>query len=160
MAAPFAQYDPLSVIITFGPVLFVGLAEGTFVEAQRDEDAFTKKVGATGDTVRVKNRNKGGSVKVTLLQTSPTNQLLSLFHKAGEVVPLFPFLLPANLAALGSVTSDVQPIQIQDVLGQTKCHAVNAWIKKVSNVPYAKDLSAREWTFDCESLDIDIGSAP
>lgn len=145
MADNFNQYDPLAVLISFNEVTFVGLAEGTFVEAQRDEDAFTKKTGSTGDVARVKNRNRGGSVKITLMQTSPTNAQLSAYHKKGEKLPL--------------ISSDVGQLQIKDLLGNTLVHADKAWIKKVSNVSYGKDLSGREWTFDCAALDMDVGDS-
>lgn len=135
------QYDPLAILANFGEVQFIQLAEGTFLEAQRDEDSFTKKVGATGDVVRVKNRNRSGTVKVTFLQTSPTNAQLSSYHKKGESIPL--------------TTTDVQPLFVKDLLGNVLIHATNAWIKKVTNVTYGKDLQGREWTFDCEVLDFD-----
>lgn len=145
MADNFNQYDPLAVLISWKEVKFVGLAEGSFIEAQRDEDSFTKKTGSTGDVARVKNRNRGGSVKITLMQTSPTNGQLSAYHKKGEQIPL--------------TTADVGQLQIKDLLGNTLVHATNAWIKKVSNVTYAKDLSGREWTFDCAVLDMDVGDS-
>lgn len=144
MADNFNQYDPLAVLISFREVSFVGLAEGTFVEAQRDEDAFTKKTGSTGDVARVKNRNRGGSVKVTLMQTSPTNSQLSSYHKKGESFPL--------------TLNDVGELQIKDLMGNVLCHAANAWVKKVANISYGKDLAGREWTFDCAVLEISIGA--
>lgn len=149
MAAPFSQYDPLGVLMTFsGPgfrILFTGFMDGTFIEGQRDEDAFSKKTGATGDVARVKNRNRGGSIKVVLMQTSPTNAQLSALHTLGESIPL--------------TIADVGQIQVKSLTDITRLHATHAWIKKVAAAPYAKELSGREWTFDCETLDMDIGDA-
>ena len=141
----FNQYDPFAVTVTWGAATLLGFMDGTFVEAQRDEDSFTKKTGATGDVARVKNRNRGGSVKVTLMQTSVSNAYLSGFHKLGEQLPLS--------------TDDVMQLQVKDVLGNVLVHATNAWIKKVSNVTYAKELQGREWIFDCAVLDFDVGDA-
>lgn len=135
------QYDPLAILASFGEITFLQFAEGTFIEAQRDEDAFTKKVGATGDVARVKNRNRSGTVKFTLMQTSPTNAQLSAYHKLGESIPL--------------TTNDVQPLMVKDLLGNVLVHVTNAWIKKVTNITYAKDLQGREWVFDCEVIDFD-----
>jgi len=125
-------------------IVITGLFSGTFVKVQRDEDAYKKKTGAHGDVARAKVRNKGGSVAVTLLQTSPSNALLSAIHQLGEVFP------PTG--------QDVGALQVQDLLGGTTAHAAVAWIKKVANVEFADDILAREWTFDCESIDIVHGS--
>lgn len=121
-----------------------GLFSGTFVKVQRDEDAYKKKTGANGDVARAKVRNKGGSVVVTLLMTSPSNAFLSAIHQLGEVFP------PTG--------QDAGALQVQDLLGGTTCHAAVAWIKKVANVEFADDILAREWTFDCESIDIVHGT--
>jgi hypothetical protein len=136
-------YDPLSVLVSFQSITFTQLMAGAFLKAKRDEDAWKKKVGATGDVARAKVRNKAGSVVVTLMMTSPTNALLSAVHLLGEVVP------PTNL--------DQGPLMIKDLLGGTLCHAKVAWIKKVSDIEFSDDIVGREWTFDCESLDITVG---
>lgn len=136
-------YDPLSVLISFQSITMTQLMAGTFVKAKRDEDSYKKKVGATGSVARAKIRNKGASVAVTLMMTSPTNALLSAVHLLGESVP------PTNL--------DQGPLMIKDLLGGTLCHAKVAWIKKVSDVEFSDDIVGREWTFDCESLDMVIG---
>lgn len=125
-------------------IIITGLFSGTFVKVQRDEDAYKKKTGANGDVARAKIRNKGGSVSITLLMTSSTNALLSAIHQLGEVIP------PTG--------QDVGALQIQDLLGGTTCHAAVAWIKKVANVEFADDILAREWTFDCEAIDIVHGN--
>lgn len=143
MAVPFSQYDPLGVILTFGPYVISGFMDGTFIEAQRDEAAFTKKVGATGGVARVKNRNRAGSIKFTLMVTSPSNAILSGIHSLGEAETL--------------TTADVMPCMVKSLSDLTRLHATNAWIQKVANASYGKDLPAREWTLDCEAIDMDLG---
>lgn len=149
-----ANYDPSGILASFGglgggiigqqpSIKVVGFMDGTFVECQRDEDAYVKKVGATGDVARAKNRNRSGSVKWVLLQTSPTNAQLSAYHKLGEVFPL--------------TSQDTGQLSIKDMLGNTIVHAKVAWIKKVTNVMFGKEILGREWTFDCETLDMDVG---
>lgn len=160
-------FDPQSTVITWAPgalgsilsagasvlgsaagtvpsIIFTQVFSGTFVKVQRDQDAYKKKVGANGDVARAKVRDKSGSVVVTLLMTSPTNALLSQVHQLGEQNP------PTGL--------DCGPIQVQDLLGGTTCHAKVAWIKKVANVEFGDEILAREWTFDCESIDIVLGN--
>lgn len=141
------NYDPSSVLITFTtPVMavaFVGLL-GAFVTGKRDEDAWKKKTGATGDAARAKVRNKGGTIEITVMQTSSTNAQLSFLHTLGESLPV--------------TGNDAGAILISDLLSQTLCHAKTAWIKKVADVEFSEEIMGRKWTFDCESLDINHGA--
>ncbi len=128
-------YDPEKVVITWGTALISGFAEGTFLEATRDEDAFFKKIGADGEVSRTRNKNKGGSVTITLLQTSASNDILSAAQVADE------------LTGLG-----VFPLMIKDLLGTTLLVAPNAWVKKRADAEFAKEQTDREWILDCDQL--------
>lgn len=135
-------YDPKQIIVNFLGITITGFAEDSFVEVDYDEDAFIKKTGAGGEVARTRNQNKGGSVKVTLMQSSPTNDLLSaaaiLDRKAG---------------------TGVGALQVKDGLGTSLHSAAEAWIKKVPASPYAKALGEREWVFDCAELEHFVGSS-
>lgn len=133
----FSNYSPDLIVITWGPVTLAGFADGTFVAAQRDEDAYTKKIGATGNTVRIRSLNLGGSVKVTLQQGALTNDELMTQYALDQSFNSFRTL----------------PLMIKDLNGSTLLHAANAWIKKLPNVEFGKDLSNREWEFDCAMID-------
>lgn len=141
--------DPLAIIVSFGSANIAGFMEGTYVEASRDKDAFTKKVGATGDVARIRQRDISGSIKLTLMQTSPSNTVLANYALSGEN---FGIPLPA-------IQPDVFPFMITDLLGSTVLHAPSAWIRKFTNVTYGTDLLGREWIFDCDSLIYELGSA-
>src|SRR5215470_4583414 len=138
--AQFHNYDPGQVVATWGSIVFAGFAEGSFIVAERDEDAFTKSVGATGDVVRVRNRNRAGSVRFTLQMSSPTNDELS------------------DQAALDELSGGgVASLLIKDLNGTTLLHATDAWIKKLPSTEYAKEASKREWALDCAELDMLVG---
>lgn len=143
MSDTFKNYSPDLIIVTWGSIRMAGFADGTFVTAERDEDGYTKKIGATGDVVRVRSLNKGGSVKLTLQQSAATNDLLSAAYEVDQAFGTF------NTADL----------MIKDLNGTTLAHALHAWIKKLPNVEFGKDLSNREWTFDCAALDILVGGS-
>ncbi len=87
-------YDPFQLIVTWGPNLISGFAEGTFLEVTRDEQAFLKKVGADGEVARARNKNRSGQIKITLLQTSQSNDVFAAAQNADEQTGLgiFPFL--------------------------------------------------------------------
>lgn len=141
------NYDPQSILISFTPpvmpVAFVGLL-GAFATGKRDQNAWKKKTGAQGDVARAKVRDKGGTVEITLMQTSATNFQLSAIHALGESFPI--------------TGTDAGALMITDLLGGTLVHAKTAWILKVADVEYSEEIMGRKWTFDCEALDINYGA--
>lgn len=135
-----ATYDPFNNIVNFGGVDLGGWAEGTVIEIERDEDTFSKKVGTNGDVCWVRNRNRGGKAKLTLMQDSLSNDVLSNFMSADE--------------ALGT---GVQPFQMTDAAGTTVVHASAGRISKPGAVKRGKEHNSVEWTIDLADVDVFIG---
>lgn len=140
MAPRTATYDAGLVVITFGPHVVTGYNDGSFVKASRDEDTFTKRVGADGFGTRVRMRNKGGSVELTLEQTSPSNDFLA-----------------ATLAADELLGTGVMPLVVKDLNGTTVVAAAEAWIRKSADVEEGKDATSRTWILDTCVLDLFAG---
>ena len=133
-------YDPTKGVITVGPSTIIGFGKDTFLKAARDEDAFTKQVGADGKAARSKNANKGGSIEITLKGDSPSNDVLMA------------------QAALDELTGAGQvPFLYKDLTGTTRVSAPKAWIKKIADVEKAKELGEFVWIIDCEELDLSPG---
>lgn len=132
--------DPKQVIVTFGEVELSGFADGTYVSIERDEDAWTKHVGADGEVGRIRNRNRCAGVTVTLAEYSPANDLLMAYALADE-----------------RDGSGKKPITVKDLLGTTIAHAPVAWVKKLPVVEKAKEVTDREWVFDTGPMDIFAG---
>jgi hypothetical protein len=137
MATRTATYDAGRVVITFGPHVLTGYADGTFVKASRDEDTFKKRVGADGFGTRIRMRNKGGSVELTLEQTSPSNDFLAAT------------LLSDELLGTG-----VMPLVVKDLGGTTVAAAGEAWIRKPADIEGAKEAGTRTWILDTCDLAI------
>lgn len=137
-----ATYNPKDVIVTFGPIILTGFADGSFVSVERAEDTFSLKMGADGTAVRVKNPNRSGTIKVTLSQTSPANDLLSAAHATDDLT---------GLAVL--------PMSVKDGNGTTIAGALRTWVKKPPGVSFAKDASDREWTFETDRLEMFVGGS-
>jgi hypothetical protein len=133
-------YDPKLVLVSFGEVAITGFAEGTFVAVARDEDAFSKLVGSGGDVVRSRNRNRSGSVTVTLIHGAPENDLLAAIAVQDE------------LSGTG-----VRPVMVKEANGTTLCAGQSAWVRKSADAEYAKEAGSREWTFDVAELDMYVG---
>jgi len=133
-------YDPSEVILIFGGIPISGFADGTFITVSRENDSFTKSVGASGETSRAKSVDQSGSVVVTLAQTSPSNDVLSGVAKTDE------------LTSLG-----VLPILCKDNSGRSLFTGGNAWIRKPADAEHSKEISTREWTIDVADLEMFIG---
>lgn len=138
----FRQYDPGQVVVNFKGIDLVAVMDGTFVSAERAEDAFAMSVGAGGDVTRVRSRNRTGTVTVTLQAASPSNDLLSAVATSDEL--------------FGTGTG---PLLVKDLYGNTLIASDTAWIRKLPAVEFADEASGREWAFDCAELEMVIGGS-
>ena len=137
---PVFTYDPNEAVLSVGGVPLSGFTDGSFIKVSRDEDAYTKAVGADGQVSRAKSANRSGSITITLKQTSVSNDVLSGFAQADEVG-----------------NAGLVPVLIKDLLGTTLVSSAGTWIKKMADVDMGKELSDREWVLDCESINLVVG---
>jgi hypothetical protein len=134
------QYDPKNISVIVGGKIISGFGDGTFVLAERNEQAWNLKVGVDGEGTRAKNNNRSGKVTLTLMQSSGSNDDLSAFASADE------------LSNTGAV-----PLLIRDNLGTTICTALTAWVQKIANMEDAKEVSTRTWVLETDELDMFVG---
>ncbi len=127
---PTVTYDPAKTLLSFLGDILDGFFDGTFIEYERDEDAFGLKVGADGDKARAKNNNKAGKLKVTFMQTSPANDILSGYAIQDEIDG-----------------TGIGPILMQDVDGTTTVDCPDAFIAKMAPIKRGSEILATEWTF-------------
>jgi hypothetical protein len=131
------SYNPADVSIIFAGIPIEGFADGTFLVAERDNPSFTKMVGADGEGARAKSNDTGGTVTLTLMQTSLANDALSA------------------IAALDEASGDgVGPLLVKDNSGRTLVIAESAWVQKPANAEFARELSNREWVLESDNLNI------
>jgi hypothetical protein len=128
------------VIVTFCGATLQGFADGTFVAIERSSDSFTKHVGADGEVARTQSADKSGTVTVTLLQTSASNDVLSALAVADE------------RTGLGT-----GPLSVVDASGRTVALCAEAWIKKPASIGFSKEAEGREWVFECGHLEEFVG---
>jgi Protein of unknown function (DUF3277) len=132
--------DPGQIVIAWGPHIVSGYADGSFVKASRDADAFSKSVGADGSAVRIRSRNKAGSVEITVQQTSATNDFFAAKALEDEL--------------LGTA---VMPLIVKDLAGRTVVVAAESWIRKSPDVEESKDMTDRTWILDTGDLELFAG---
>lgn len=126
-------YDPKKVMVVFGAIVLTGFAEGTFVTVETAGDGVTAIVGCDQEIVRsLPPDNILKNIAVNLLQTSDSNDLLSLAHdldlKTGK---------------------GVVPMAIRDLSGRSIMVSDQAWIVKKPNMTRGKTASdgTCEWRF-------------
>ena len=136
-----ATYNPSSVALIIAGVIVEGYADGTFIKVKRNKDLYSQKVGAYGDVVKVRSADKSGTLSVTLLATSNTNDFLSALLLADE--------------AASNGTTEV-PLMLKDNNGNTII-AGNGHIKGWPEVDISVDVPNREWTLNMSCLQIFIG---
>lgn len=133
-------YNPkLVALVLFGAPI-TGFADGTMIEVERDSDSFTKNVGGDGEVARTANADKTGSIKITLMQTSKSNDILSAQLALDEA---------SNLATGTAM--------LRDLSGSTQVSSAECWIKKPAAVSFGKENGTREWTIDCVDLFVAVG---
>jgi hypothetical protein len=132
-------YDAAQVVLTVNGVAIGGYADGTFISVEREEQSFTKVVGADGTTSRAKSNNRSGSLTVTLKQTSPSNDVLSALLQQDEL------------------TNDaVVPVLIKDNSGESRLFSATGWVQGLPTVEYAKEISNREWILDLADIEFAV----
>lgn len=133
-------YDPKDYSLIVGGHIVEGFADGTFINASRNEDTWALSVGADGEGARAKSNNKSGTFVITLMHTSRSNTVLSGFHNADE------------LNNGGQV-----PVLLKDNNGDTVIEATTAWVRKPADVERGKEISNTEWTLETDKMTMLVG---
>ena len=112
--ASVKTYDPKKVTVVFGPVIVTGFSEGTFITVATRGDGNDAIVGCDQEIVRsISPDSILKQITLTLLQTSSSNDQLSLLHDVD------------NANGNGLV-----PMVIKDLSGRSVFSASQAWIVK------------------------------
>lgn len=133
-------YSAEAVEVIVGGFSMSGLADGTFVSIERDEQAYNKITGADGTVSRSRTGNRSGTITLTLQQTSPSNDVLSGLMIADE-----------------ATDAGVVPCLIKDTSGRTLHYVSAAWVQQMPTQEFGKEISEREWVLDCARIDAFVG---
>ena len=134
-------YSPRDLTIIVAGATITGYAESTFCSVERNSDAFTTIVGANGEVTRTASADRSGSITLTLIQTSPSNDVLSALQVSDELT-----------------LSGKFPVLVKDGFGSSIYEASTAWIQKVATAEYGADMGDREWIIACADLTSFVGS--
>ena len=125
------DYDPKKVTITVGGHEVKGIADGTFLTVNRNNQTWSLASGASGEHARSKSNDRSGTFELTLMQTSETNDFLSGKMVADEATNSGKFL-----------------VHVFDANGATLVKTDDAWVQQPPSVEYGKELSDRVWTIE------------
>jgi hypothetical protein len=133
MANPLVtNFDPKKVIIIFGGVPIDGYADGAFAElAASNADGFTRQVGADGEVMRVMSNDNTHTLTITLMQSSLSNQALSVIRNTDKLAG-----------------KSILPLSITDLNGGSLFTWPQAWIHGDPTWGFSKDGTERQWVLD------------
>lgn len=135
-----STYSPKDVVVTFHGLPLSGYADGSFVEVARKSDSFSLVMGADGEAARTASADDSGTITVTLLQTSGSNDFLSSELALDELTKM----------ATG-------PVIVQDLFGTTVCSSDGAFLAKPADVSMGKEVGERKWVIICPHLSMSVG---
>lgn len=134
-------YNFGEVDVIFAGIPFEGFADGTGVLVARNNPSSTDVVGSDGEGARAMSNDKSGTVTVTLLQTSATNLALSAISKADE----------------DGGGKEIHSLMVKDGSGFSVASAETAWLEKIADAEYAKEITNRTWVIKTDNLDSVVG---
>lgn len=139
---PYAKnYDPNQLKVIFNGAQISGFADD-MVSVSRMTDGFSEDVGAQGDVVRVRSRDRRGTIEITLQQASPSNDVLSTFAATDE-----------------SAGTAYGAVMVSDLNGTSLYRGATAWIKKVADSDWATAHKTRKWTITVAQLELIVGGS-
>ena len=137
------SYDPKQSSIIVSGNIIEGYADGTFINVERNEDAFSLVIGSDGSGTRTKSNNRSGRMTITLNQSSPSNDILQGLVTADEL-------------SGGGIFSALH----KDGSGNTINAAETAWIVKSPSQEFSNESSNREWIIETDNLEAFVGGNP
>jgi hypothetical protein len=143
-----ASYAPSEVVVIISQESsgfshqIVGGAEGTFVKVSRDSDTWTHVTSVDNFATRVHSANDSGKITLTLMQSSPSNDILTAVYNRDKALK--------NSSGLFTIT-------VKDGSGRSVDFAQEAYISNFPERDYDQTLSNREWVISCTNLQSYVG---
>jgi hypothetical protein len=119
-----------------------GLAADGFISITKDIPQYSTRRSTDGVIARTKRKDTGYTVKLTVVQTSETNNLLM------------------KMLALDYVTDSAKfPLFVKDRSGTSVFAAATCWIVSEPETSFSNELEMREWTLQCTQAVHFVGGA-
>lgn len=124
-------FDPALHTISFKGNILDDFGPDSLVTIEPDNDAFTYQPGSTGPGTRSRNRDESHTIRVFLLKTSLSNDVLSAIHEGDKL--------------RGDGGGE---FVVKDLQGGTS-FVGEAWIQRAPPIEVASTAGVSEWVFRC-----------
>lgn len=139
--AKLLTYSPKDVIILLGGVYSVEyLAESDFVSISHTQDTSASVAALDGEEARVHRQNNHYTIEISLQQSSPTNNYLSVIYEIDQKT------------GLGKM-----PLLIKDDKGTSIFFATTCWVESRPDLTFSNTLNTRKWVLGCSEAGMVVG---
>lgn len=142
MANPLFTYDASAIALVFSAVPIGGFADGEFMRITPNSEGFTIVTGVDGHTTRSKTGNRSGRLTTPVMQSSASNDVLSLIHQ----------LDLDNDGGAG-----VGVLSMVDLSGRSVLLAPEAWVVGWPEQGWDRGAGSREWVFEWGDATVFVG---
>ena len=141
MSYDLSYYSPEDVTVSIaGVVDLEGFYEGTFINIQKDDPLFSSRTTADGMTTRTKRSADVYTIRLSLMNTSSSNELLSKLSLLDQSTFILKF-----------------PLMIKDTVGSTLFFASSAWVEQYPETSFGTDISQRDWVIKAAQATLYVG---
>lgn len=134
-------YSPSDVTVSLAGLHTVtGYVDGTFIRIVKNTKPFEIQMAMDGTIERLYHFDEGYRLELTLAQSSPSNNILSVLHNIDLVTRAAKF-----------------PVVIRDALGQTSFFSATTWIETIPEVTFSNQMETRTWVLGCAQAALNIG---
>lgn len=106
------SYDPQKVNLVVDGIAITGFAKGSMITVERNEDSALPYIGNQGDGAYAENADKSGKIKIVLMQTSPSVELLDRkSDEKGESAMFSTSIIDSNSGATNATGSDCRVLK-------------------------------------------------
>lgn len=131
--------DEVSVLLT-GFIPVEGFFEGTFVEINRQVQPFKSIVSADGQVSRLYTQSNVYDVRLTLMSSSGSNDVLTKLWQLDEITQKGKF-----------------PLLIKDKSGSDLFFSATTWIEELPSMSKSEVVDSRTWVLRSVEASINIG---
>lgn len=134
-------YSPDDVDVLIGGFYKLeGIADGTFVKVTKDLPPFTTSRSTDGMVARKGVINSTYTIEISVLSTSPANNVFTRFWQADTLLNVGKF-----------------PILIKDNLGSGYFFSTTCWVEQIPSLEYSTSSTINMWTIRAHEGAIVIG---
>lgn len=136
-------YSPTDVKITLAGVSIEGFSSDNVVSISRESPLHSQKMAMDGSVCITRQRYSPWKVKISLAQSSESNDFLSGLVKLIQEndIPIMEYL----------------PLIIKDNSGTSFFFAKDVWVSELPTFDYGQSLNTREWELTCNDVEYNIG---